>query len=1473
MSTSLQEGDLIRWISEEKLRVLQASAQAGAVQNYLEDIEDLGFSESLASREYQGRYLFELLQNADDAISDQIRQRKETAQPRGRYKVAYYLTGRSLLVANEGCLFNEHDVLNLCRFGKSSKDPRKSIGYKGIGFKSVMEVTHEPEIYSGEYCFGFSQSEARRVVTKIAGIDLPRDMLIPLHRFVFPRSVNDVPDEDRKAFEELGGYSTIVRLPLRVDINKTLADLDRDIRPELLLFLKGVDEIEVYIPGRPKAVFKRFGTAAYGNESEDFVRLTVNDSITGDWLVFRSPEIEIEDRTVISALEDRQWEKVTHVSCAFAFLTPNAESVAVPEMSQLIYAYFPTEVRSGFRFLINADYYLGGSRKSIPANRYNQWLSSRMADYLKNQVIPGLVKHFPREASIVDVLSPSGEPQGQMAQELYDSFVENLKLSSFVPLQRGGHGKPSEVAITPVGADAEKFRVYLPMDRIALNERALAVTEVENKEKIRISKDKAFLTNLGAVMLTVKQALANLKDAPPSVDVSRAREVLDFFADWRNKADELIHFTSSLRDMRCIPTARGWALPSDRTFHPKTREDEADPPSGFPFQVVAFLTYAEPRWTDPVFRLLSELGVSSQTYREVILRGIAPVLREPASYPAILKDSLVELYHYLWAYWQAERTGDPRVRRILEIVPVPAARVLKPDKQWRPANTVYFGTYWTGTEELEHIYGEFDDIFFLGEVDELCIDEETKKQEWYSFFAWLGVAALPRVEKEVYEPQVSPDLPAGYRLLNLTERHPHCRRRYWSKYLRHIDEPLHCDAGHGDSNQYLLQSYALHRFDDLVKEANATKLERLFHLLGSHWDNYSEFKQVNIRCNHGWCSKPNRFAPSYLLYELQESSWIPAIVRGRIAGLLRPREVWHLGSAEPAMVRSLVPSLHREFESERLGAFRNDIGITDPSRATPVEYVELLRRLPEMFVLNPQNTTQPIAEEWRRGVIATFRWVCERLQNALIAGGIESANSISEPEQIQLVAEGNGRLEYRPARETVFSDDSTLYDVWQGKCYFVRIDEDWGRLREFLHIPRLSEIVESRIEPGHVLAEETTQLQHTFVNTVPYFLTIVGKSQPSRLERVAGLLGRLQLSVVSSLDIQQSLKGTHEIISVPTYSYLKTQVTAGVQTGFSIKSGELYITSEAGGNPFVISGHLASYIEIERLGDAFGTLLDMRSEEDKWRFLIPKGVKLDDYERMKELFGLSEESAGESTERSPIGEKLDAEFEKLVKAGLGGEASFEHMPSVQRLPEEAAGKPSAVEEETEVRASEEFVFPDFDLDAIPLEDYEPGSGKAPEPITGRTGGGTRTGSWNPPSESRKKAIGKRGEEIVWEKELQRLYNLGYPDPQQVLKWVSKDNETSNHDFASKDENNQDIWIEVKATEDDSDDFEWPKTEIDLAIAARRRYYIYRVYYATTANPRVKRFQDPIGLWLNGELSLNFSVLRGNLPADINEGGS
>ncbi len=44
----------------------------------------------------------------------------------------------------------------------SKKDPNESIGYLGVGFRSVFAVTDKPEIYSGAYSFRFDKEECLR---------------------------------------------------------------------------------------------------------------------------------------------------------------------------------------------------------------------------------------------------------------------------------------------------------------------------------------------------------------------------------------------------------------------------------------------------------------------------------------------------------------------------------------------------------------------------------------------------------------------------------------------------------------------------------------------------------------------------------------------------------------------------------------------------------------------------------------------------------------------------------------------------------------------------------------------------------------------------------------------------------------------------------------------------------------------------------------------------------------------------------------------------------------------------------------------------------------------------------------------------------------------------------------------------------------------------------------------------------------
>ena len=88
--------------------------------------------------DYQGRFVYELLQNADDAVSG-----------RERRAVLFELDGPMLYVANTGKPLDADDVHALCVPGLSSKsDEEASIGRKGRGFTSVLEVTDRPAIYS-----------------------------------------------------------------------------------------------------------------------------------------------------------------------------------------------------------------------------------------------------------------------------------------------------------------------------------------------------------------------------------------------------------------------------------------------------------------------------------------------------------------------------------------------------------------------------------------------------------------------------------------------------------------------------------------------------------------------------------------------------------------------------------------------------------------------------------------------------------------------------------------------------------------------------------------------------------------------------------------------------------------------------------------------------------------------------------------------------------------------------------------------------------------------------------------------------------------------------------------------------------------------------------------------------------------------------------------------------------------------------
>lgn len=148
---------------------------------------------------------------------------------------------------------------------------------------------------------------------------------------------------------------------------------------------------------------------------------------------------------------------------------------------------------------------------------------------------------------------------------------------------------------------------------------------------------------------------------------------------------------------------------------------------------------------------------------------------------------------------------------------------------------------------------------------------------------------------------------------------------------------------------------------------------------------------------------------------------------------------------------------------------------------------------------------------------------------------------------------------------------------------------------------------------------------------------------------------------------------------------------------------------------------------------------------------------------------------------------------------------------------------------------------------------EAGDSGADEQKGHRGGGGS--GYSTAPSihtEQENRRIGKRGEEVVYHAERQRLKKQG-KNPDSV-RWVSKVDELSPYDMTSIDEDDQLIYIEVKATNgtDPTDAFYISRGELIEATVRRSRYYIYRVTDVDAAVPIITRWADPLGLIKDGK---------------------
>lgn len=278
-------------------------------------LADLASMESYISESYSGRSLIELIQNADDAGASE-------------FYVELPNNGE-LIVANNGRPFNESDLVSLCRSGSSTKKRKgNTIGFRGIGFKSVINYSEEVYLFSGGYRIKFSKALTRGVLNTTVNVPLIR----------IPHDVESSFCSDRVA-SLLTKYNTVFLFKIR---NSSFIDELEEFQNSCMLFLHNVERFTVEGLKRQSYSIER----EVINSTQNFVRLHNANSLAEDeWLVIKSGN------------------KQSPASMAFKMV--DGHTIPAKANESVIHSFMPTREKLSFPAKINGDFSTDPSRTKI----------------------------------------------------------------------------------------------------------------------------------------------------------------------------------------------------------------------------------------------------------------------------------------------------------------------------------------------------------------------------------------------------------------------------------------------------------------------------------------------------------------------------------------------------------------------------------------------------------------------------------------------------------------------------------------------------------------------------------------------------------------------------------------------------------------------------------------------------------------------------------------------------------------------------------------------------------------------------------------------------------------------------------------------------------------------------------------------------------------------------------------------------
>ena len=555
-----------------------------------EDVRDtLSFArvERLLGREYAGRFLIELLQNAADA-----------ARVSGRRARAHVLLADgdvpALVVANEGAPFPVSVVLNtLGHVGASTKEEGAAIGHKGIGFKSVLEVTRTPELYSGlqagpgqQVAVRFDPDAALRLIAaesrgwpallaeaqEGAAEIASGDAVVPVLRFpTWLAQRPPVVDELAAA-----GYDTAVVLPCphadATQQEEWLSEVRRrfaDVTDEILLLLGTFSTVTLEDRLHDErtevtAVVQHTETLASGVTVEDVV-VRRGPTATSRWLLHRSSTADagLADDLAAALRLDLNHDDVLAVR-------PSGPAPESP-----FHLFFPTGISSGLPFLLHGyfevdagrtGFYRGSSERNDRVLLALAALTAAAVEHVVADPRTDLVR-------LAETLAAARPPDDAQAGAFRHRVLCALDEVPWVPAAGAARaGRPAELLCADGGQLDRHLRATFPAPYVRARTGLLLPPPDLSAQARALLRDRAgseaadvwrVLPDLlrpgpdgpwGADRAAVEAGFLALIDLGTALEAADRKRAAELFADLRSRPDShLVPVVTGAGDVRLLP--------------------------------------------------------------------------------------------------------------------------------------------------------------------------------------------------------------------------------------------------------------------------------------------------------------------------------------------------------------------------------------------------------------------------------------------------------------------------------------------------------------------------------------------------------------------------------------------------------------------------------------------------------------------------------------------------------------------------------------------------------------------------------------------------------------------------------------------------------------------------------------------------------------------------------------------------------